>query len=36
VSLLVLVLVSGRASQVLKAAGIRVGFMGGRAEDIKD
>lgn len=36
VSLLILVLVSGRASKILKAAGVRVGFMGGRAEDIKD
>jgi len=35
-SLIILVLVSGRASKILKAAGIRVGVMGGHAEDIKD
>ena len=36
VSLIILVLVSARASTILKAAGVRVGLMGGRAEDIKD
>ena len=36
VSLIILVLVSGRASKILKAAGVRVGVMGGHAEDIKD
>ncbi len=36
ISLLVLVIVSGRASKVLKAAGVRVGIMGGKIEDIKD
>ena len=36
VSLIILLLVSGRASKILKAAGVRVGIMGGHAEDIKD
>lgn len=36
VSLIILVLVSARASKVLKAAGVRVGLMGGNADDIKD
>jgi GYF domain 2 len=36
VSLIVLVLVSGQASKFLKAAGVRVGLMGGKIEDIRD
>jgi len=36
VSLIILVLVSARASKILKAAGVRIGLMGGNADDIKD
>lgn len=36
VSLLLLVLLSGRASKVLKANGVRVGIMGGNIDDIRD
>ncbi len=36
VSLIILVLVSARASKILKAAGVRIGLMGGKAEDIRD
>jgi hypothetical protein len=36
VSLLVLVRVSGKASKVLKEAGVKIGLMGGNANDIKD
>ena len=36
VSLIILVLVSARASKLLKAAGVRIGLMGGNADDIKD
>jgi len=35
VSLIILVILSGQASKVLKAAGVRVGLMGARADDIK-
>jgi GYF domain 2 len=36
VSLIILVVVSAKASTILKAAGVRVGIMGGNADDIKD
>jgi hypothetical protein len=36
VSLIVMVVLSVQASKFLKAAGVRVGLMGGRIEDIKD
>jgi hypothetical protein len=36
VSLVILVVVSGRASKLLKARGVRIGLMGGNAGDIRD
>jgi len=36
ISLLLLVLLSGRASKLLKANGVRVGLMGGNIDDIRD
>lgn len=36
VSLLLLVLLSGRASKILKANGVRVSLMGGNIDDIRD
>ena len=36
VGLLILLVISGKASKVLKAAGVRIGLMGGNADDIKD
>lgn len=36
VGLLILLVISGKASKVLKAAGVRIGLMGGNADDIRD
>jgi hypothetical protein len=36
ISLILLVLMSGRASKILKANGVRVGIMGGNIDDIRD
>lgn len=36
IGLIILVVISGKASRVLKAYGVRVGLMGGKAADIKD
>jgi len=36
IGLIILVVISGKASRILKAYGVRVGLMGGKAGDIKD